>query len=47
MTTMEISAFQSTLQTTSDWLGELNAELGREERGRLIQTRHSPGSQRA
>jgi len=31
MTTMEISAFQSTLQTTTDWLGELSAELGRDD----------------
>jgi len=31
MITAEIPAFQSTLQTTTDWLGELNNELGRDD----------------
>jgi len=31
MTAAQISAFQSTLQTTTDWLGELGAELGRDD----------------
>ena len=31
MATAEISAFQSTLQTTADWLQELNEELGRDD----------------
>jgi uncharacterized protein (DUF2267 family) len=31
MTTATLSAFESTLQTTNQWLEELNAELGRDD----------------
>lgn len=31
MTTATVSAFESTLQTTSEWLNELNEELGRDD----------------
>lgn len=31
MSAMDIAAFQSTLQTTNDWLNELTAEMGRDD----------------